>query len=86
MPRAKRIYKKGVKGSEYDAYHGKPEQIKRRAERVQARRVAMRKGLVRKGDGMEVDHVGSHRTGSLANVKTRVVTMRENRARQPKRT
>ena len=81
MVKAKRDYKR-----EYEAYHGKPAQIKRRAERVQARRVAVRKGLVSKGDGMEVHHLGSHRTGSLAKVPTRVVTMRENRARQPKRT
>lgn len=85
MVRAPRVYKKGAPGSEYDAYHGKPEQIKRRSDRVAARRKAERKGLVRKGDGKEVDHVGSHRTGSLRNVKTRVVSRKQNRTRQPKR-
>lgn len=76
----KRNYRK-----EYDEYHGKPEQIKRRADRVQARRKAERAGRVHKGDGREVDHVGSHRTGRLKNVPTRVVSRSANRRRQPKR-
>lgn len=85
MARAARVYKKGAKGSEYDAYHGKPEQIKRRAQRNKARAKAEKRGSVRKGDGKEVDHVGSHRSGSLANVKTRVISKRANRKKQPKR-
>lgn len=44
---AKRDYK-----GEYERYHGKPEQIKRRSERNQARR---KKGL-KKGDPREVHH------------------------------
>jgi hypothetical protein len=40
---------------------------------------------VSKGDGKEVDHVNAPRTGSLENVKTRVVPKTENRKRQPKR-
>jgi hypothetical protein len=86
MVRKKRIYKKGVKGSEYDSYHGKKTQILRRSDRVTARRKAERKGLVRKGDNREVDHVGNHRTGRLKNVSTRVVSRESNRAKQPKRT
>lgn len=86
MVRKARVYKKGLKGSEYDAYHGKPKQKKRRAERNAANSEAKRDGRIRKGDGREVDHVGSHRTGSLANVKTRVVSRKQNRTRQPKRT
>ena len=46
-----RDYKK-----EYRDYHGKPEQIKRRAKRVTARRKLARQGRVRKGDGKDVDH------------------------------
>lgn len=80
-----RVYKKGAPGSEYDAYQGKPAQKKRRAQRNKARRLAQRKGLVRKGDSREVDHLGSHRTGSLAHVPTRVVSRTANRRRQPKR-
>lgn len=41
---------------EYAIYHGKPEQIKRRAQRNKTRRMMARAGLVRKGDGQDVDH------------------------------
>lgn len=61
-----------------------PEQVKRRVARNRARRKAIREGRVRKGDGKELDHVGSHRTGSLARVPTRVVSRHQNRVRQPK--
>ena len=81
MARKPRNYRK-----EYDEYHAKPEQKKRRAQRNAARAKAKRNGTVRKGDGKEVDHVGSHRTGSLAKVPTRVVSRKQNRSRQPKRT
>ncbi len=47
----KRDYKR-----EYAIYHGKPEQIKRRAQRNKTRRNMVKQGLVRKGDGMDVDH------------------------------
>lgn len=76
-----RDYKK-----EYREYQGTPLQKKRRADRNRARRQAERKGLVRKGDGKEVDHLGSHRRGRLKNVATRVVSRTTNRKRQPKRT
>jgi hypothetical protein len=85
MARAARVYKKGAKGSEYDAYHAKPEQKRRRADRNRARRKALRDGRVSKGDSKEVDHVGSHRKGRLKNVGTRVTSRAANRARQPKR-
>ena len=50
---AKRIrdYKK-----EYREYHGKPEQIKRRASRNKARSLMAKAGKVKKGDGKDVDH------------------------------
>ena len=41
---------------EYKNYHGKPEQIKRRHARNAARAIMVKKGLVRKGDGLHVDH------------------------------
>jgi hypothetical protein len=80
MAKGARDYKK-----EYREYHAKPEQKKRRADRNKARRKAQRDGRVSKGDGKEVDHVGNHRKGRPANVATRVVSKRENRKRQPKR-
>lgn len=79
MAKRKRDYKK-----EYE-YHAKPEQKKRRAQRNKARRKAIREGKVRKGDNKEVDHIGSHRRGSLANVPTRITSRAANRRRQPKR-
>lgn len=80
MAERKRDYRK-----EYDEYHGTPAQKKRRADRNRARRQAERKGRVSKGDGKELDHVGSHRTGRLKNVPTRVTSRHANRIRQPKR-
>jgi len=47
-----RPYKK-----EYEQYQGKPEQIKNRAKRNAARASMEKRGLVRKGDGKDVDHV-----------------------------
>ena len=70
---------------EYAEYHAKPGQKKRRADRNAARSAAKKKGLVRKGDGKEVDHLGSHRTGRLKKVPTRVVSRAANRRRQPNR-
>lgn len=46
-----RDYKK-----EYANYQGKPEQIENRAKRNAARSEMEKKGLVRKGDGKDVDH------------------------------
>jgi hypothetical protein len=79
MAKRKRNYKKET------AYENRPEQVARRVARNRARRKAIREGRVRKGDGKELDHVGFHRTGSLDNVPTRVVSRRTNRKRQPKR-
>ena len=46
-----RDYKK-----EYANYQGKPEQIENRTKRNAARAEMEKKGLVRKGDGKDVDH------------------------------
>lgn len=80
MAAKKRNYRK-----EYDDYQGKPEQIARRSQRNKARRAAEKKGQVRKGDGKEVDHLGSNRKGKLDNSKVKVVSKKKNRSRQPKR-
>ena len=79
MARKKRNYRK-----EYDEYHASEEQKKRRAQRNAARRKAAARGAVAKGDGKEIDHLGSNRKGKLGD-KTRVVSKRTNRKRQPKR-
>jgi len=75
-----RDYKK-----EYEDYQGTEEQKKRRAQRNAARRKAIREGRAKKGDGKEIDHLGMNRKGKLDNSKTRVVSKKTNRGRQPKR-
>lgn len=47
----KRNYKK-----EYQNFHGKPEQRKKRSKRVLARRKMEKTGAVSKGDGKDIDH------------------------------
>ncbi len=49
--------------SEYQNFHGKPEEIKKRAERVKARRMLEKTGAVTKGDGKDVDHKKPLRSG-----------------------
>lgn len=66
---------------EYDRYQSKPEQIANRSERNQARAALAKKGVVHKGDGMDVDHKrpivkgGSNAAGNL-----RAVPKSENRS------
>ena len=52
--------------SEYDNYQGKPEQIKKRAERVKARRMMEKTGAAAKGDGKDVDHIKPMRSGGTS--------------------
>jgi len=87
MPRWPKGYKRRTDRNyaKETAYENSPEQVARRVERNKDRRAAERKGLVRKGDGKEVDHLGSDRTGSLKGRATRVVSRSVNRKRQPKR-
>lgn len=68
-----------------NAWEDTPEQVARRVARNRARRKAIAEGRVRKGDGKELDHQGSHRTGSLDKVPVKVVSRTANRKRQPKR-
>ena len=78
--RRRRNYRK-----EYDEYHGSKEQKLRRADRNRANRKAKKEGRIREGDGREVHHVGSNRTGRLRNVRTKVISRAKNRRMQPKR-
>lgn len=68
---AERDYKE-----EYSDYHGKPEQIKRRAARVKARRYKERNGEAHKGDGRDVDH----KDGNPLNNKPENLRMRSKSA------
>jgi hypothetical protein len=75
----KRDYRK-----EYDSYHGKEEQKKRRASRNAARNKLAKTGRVHKGDGKEVDHKDMNpRNNKRSNLK--VVSKKVNRKKQPKR-
>ena len=75
----KRDYRK-----EYDEYHAKPEQKKRRASRNAARNKLAKTGRVSKGDGKEVDHKDMNpRNNKRSNLK--VVPKVVNRKKQPKR-
>lgn len=43
-----------------EKYESTPKQKKRRAERNAARHALMKKGVVHKGDGLDVDHINSN--------------------------
>jgi hypothetical protein len=70
-----RDYKK-----EYAEYHGKPEQIKERAARVQARRDMVKAGKAKKGDGLDVDHIKPIRSGGGSDLSNlRMMSVKRNR-------
>lgn len=71
----KRNYKK-----EYSEYHSKADQKKNRAGRNTARRRALAKGTVKKGDKKDVHHKdGNPRNNKSSNVK--VVSRKKNRGK-----
>lgn len=66
---------------EYDSYHAKPEQKKKRAMRNAARRDFEATGRVSKGDGKDVDHKKPLRNGGTNSAgNLRVTTQSNNRA------
>jgi hypothetical protein len=68
---------------EYREYHGQPDEIKRRAARVKARRYMEKNGKAHKGDGRDVDHRdGNPMNGDPSNLKMR--NRSENRADKSK--
>lgn len=65
---------------EYAEYHGKPKQIKERAQRVMARRKMEKEGKAHKGDGLDVDHIKPIRSGgSNSEGNLRMMTVKRNR-------
>jgi len=48
---------------EYETYQGKPDQIKKRSARNKARRKLMKEGKVSKGDGKDVGHKKTLKSG-----------------------
>jgi hypothetical protein len=75
--------KKGNQYTAYDReYQARPEQVKKRVARNAARREMAREGMVRKGDGKDVDHVQQlAHGGSAARSNLRVVSASTNRAK-----
>lgn len=70
----KRNYRK-----EYDNYHGKEKNIKKRVSRDKARRLLQKKGKVTKGSGKDVDHKdGNPMNNKESNL--RVVKKEKNRS------
>ena len=64
---------------EYDNYHASEEQRKNRSKRVLARRLMIKLGKAKKGDGKDIDHKdGNPRNNSLSNLRVR--NKSENRA------
>lgn len=65
---------------EYRDFHGKPEEIKKRAQRVKARRMMENTGAVHKGDGKDVDHKKPLRAGGTTTKSNlRVRSIKANR-------
>ena len=80
MPAKKKNYKKI-----YKKYHSSKKAKTERNMRNQARRRAKRKGLVRKGDGMEIDRIRPISKGGSNKPKNlRVVKRRTNRRKGAK--
>lgn len=73
---AKRNYEK-----EYKNYHGKAKQRKERAARTRARELMKKKGIVKKGDGKDIDHKKPLRSGGSNGINNlRVRNKSENRS------
>lgn len=76
MKNGKRDYKREVA-----LYTSKPEVIKKRTEQNAARRVMEKEGLVRKGDGKDVDHkTPLSKGGTSSRSNLRVVPSSQNQS------
>ena len=64
---------------EYANYHSRPEQIKKRSARNKARRLALKQGRVRIGDGLDVHH----RDGNPLNNKSSNLRAMKNSSNRP---
>ena len=69
---------------EYKTYHGKPEQIKRRDARNKARAIMVKKGVVRKGDGLHIDHKNNNPLDNRPS-NLRAVTQKANLTKKKKK-
>lgn len=69
----------GIK-HEYEQYQSSAKAKAERASRNSARRAALKKGLVHKGDGKDVDHIRGVKSGN-GDGNLRVLSAHENRGR-----
>lgn len=69
---------------EYITHGALPEQKKKRASRNRVRSKLAKAGMVRKGDGKEVDHKNMNPMDNRAS-NIRIVSKKVNRTKQPKR-
>ena len=74
--------KAGVK-HEYEKFQSSAKARAERSARVTARRIALKKGLVHKGDGKDVDHIRGVSAGNGAS-NLRVMSAHANRGRRQK--
>lgn len=64
-----------------EGYNARPENVKKRAMNNAARRELMKEGVVKKGDGKDVDHVKPLRSGGTnARSNLRAISKSANRA------
>lgn len=63
---------------EYDSFHAKPKQKKRRAQRNAARNKLTKSGAVSKNDGRDVDHKDRN-TANNGKSNLRVTSQKKNR-------
>lgn len=76
MKNGHRDYKK-----ENEKYNSRPNEKKKRAARNAARREMEKKGLVKKGDGKDVDHIKALSKGGLNQMyNLRVISASSNRS------
>ena len=69
---------------EYENFHSRPEEKKRRAERNKARKLMEKRGLVRKGDGKDVDHKDRN-TGNNSVNNLKVSSKKANRSKNSRK-
>lgn len=68
---------------EYEAFQSSSKSISERSARNSARRTALKKGAVHKGDGKDVDHIHGVSAGNGSS-NLRVLSASENRGRREK--
>lgn len=75
------VNKKRPYAKEYESYHGKPGQIKKRATRNSARASMVAKGKAKVGDGRDVDHITPlSKGGTNSKSNLRIRSSRDNRS------